>query len=266
MKAWSFDIWSTLPGGVAGTRGCVKGASERVLQATLTPTSPALLRELNCPACVVRPDRVDFMPVPSNPLPLGTRLPWFRLTDLDGVERSASDVSEGQIAIVAFICNHSPYVRHIEDQLSTALNRFQREGMYVVAISPNDVISYPSDSVDEMRSQAERGVRFEFPYCLDESQEVTKAFQAACTPEVFVYDSGWRLAYHGQFDGSRPSAANGAAVTGDSLDEAIESIRTGEALSARQMPSLGCSVKWRSGNEPDYVLAIPDQRWIIDVA
>lgn len=206
------------------------------------------------------------MPVPSNPLPLGTRLPWFKLTDLSGIERSASDVADGQVAVVAFICNHSPYVRHIEDELAQALNRYQREGVYVVAISPNDVISYPSDDTDEMRAQAERGVRFEFPYCLDESQEVTKAFRAACTPEVFVYDAWGRLAYHGQFDGSRPSATSNTPVTGDSLDGAIEAVRSGEALSAPQMPSLGCSVKWRSGNEPDYVLAIPDQRWIIDVA
>ena len=89
------------------------------------------------------------MPVPSNHLPLGTRLPWFRLTDLSGVERSASDVADGQIAIIAFICNHSPYVRHIEDELAEALNRYQREGVYVVAISPNDVVSYPSDDLDE---------------------------------------------------------------------------------------------------------------------
>lgn len=206
------------------------------------------------------------MPVPSNQLPLGTRLPWFRLTDLSGVERSASDVADGQVAIVAFICNHSPYVRHIEDELAQALNWYQREGLYVLAISPNDVVSYPSDDLDEMRAQAERGVRFEFPYCLDESQEVTKAFQAACTPEVFVYDAGGRLAYHGQFDGSRPSAANDTPVNGDSLQGAVQSVRAGEALTAAQMSSLGCSVKWRSGNEPDYSLGIPDQRWIIDLA
>lgn len=206
------------------------------------------------------------MPVPSNPLPLGTRLPWFSLTDLGGVERTAADVHVGQIAIVAFICNHSPYVLHIEDELASSLNHYQREGLYVIGISPNDVISYPSDNLEEMRAQAGRGVPFEFPYCLDETQEVTKAFQAACTPEIFVYDAGGRLAYHGQFDGSRPNAANATPITGDSLANAIDAIRSGDALSASQVPSLGCSVKWRSGNEPDYILAIPDQRWILDVA
>lgn len=193
-------------------------------------------------------------------------MPWFRLTDLNGVERSASDVADGQLSIVAFICNHSPYVRHIEDELAVALNGYQQEGIFVLAISPNDVVSYPSDNLVEMQAQATRGVPFEFPYCLDESQEVTKAFQAACTPEIFVYDSGGRLAYHGQFDSSRPSATNRTTVTGESLAEAVAAVRVGEALTARQMSSLGCSVKWRSGNEPEYVLAIPDQRWIIDVA
>lgn len=211
------------------------------------------------------------MPVPSKTLPLGTRLPWFKLRDLEGTVHSASDVrsrsedTEGQIAIVVFICNHSPYVRHIEEELAAALNTYHREGAYVLAVSPNDVVSYPSDDEDEMRSQAARG-RFEFPYCLDETQEVAKAFQATCTPEVFVYDTGGRLAYHGRFDGSRPSSAEHVPVTGDSLTEAVDAVRTGEALSAAQLPSLGCSVKWRSGNEPDYVLAIPDLRWILDVA
>jgi peroxiredoxin len=206
------------------------------------------------------------MPVSSNPLPLGTRLPWFRLTALDGRDCAASDISSGRVAIMAFICNHSPYVRHIEDRLAEVLNMYQRQGVYVVAISPNDIVSYPSDSVDEMRLQADRGVPFEFPYCIDESQEVTKAFQVACTPELFVYDQSGRLAYHGQFDSSRPSAGNDAPVTGDSLAAAVSCVVDGEVLSSPQLPSLGCSVKWRSGNEPDYVLAIPDQRWIIDVA
>lgn len=157
-------------------------------------------------------------------------------------------------------------MRHIEDELARALNRYQRDGIYVIAISPNDVISYPSDNLDEMRTQAERGVRFEFPYCLDETQEVAQVFQAACTPEMFVYDKAGRLAYHGQFDDSRPSATTYTPVTGDSLEAAIESACSGEALTRTQLPSLGCSVKWRSGNEPDYVLAIPDQRWIVDLA
>ncbi len=204
--------------------------------------------------------------MPSNPLPLGTRLPWFRLHDLEGIERSASDVAAGQISIIAFVCNHSPYVRHIEDEFAKTLNQYQREGEYVLAISPNDVISYPSDNLAEMRAQAGRGVPYEFPYCLDESQEVTKAFQAACTPEMFIYDASGRLAYHGQFDGSRPSASTTAPVTGRSLREAMETVRSGDALNSPQLSSLGCSVKWRSGNEPDYVLTIPDQRWIIDVA
>lgn len=206
------------------------------------------------------------MPVPSYSLPLGSRLPWFSLTDLYGVTRAASDIKDGQLAIVAFICNHSPYVLHIEDELARALNRYQAEGIYVIAISPNDVISYPSDNLDAMREQAERGVRFEFPYCLDETQEVTAAFQAACTPELFVYDAVGRLAYHGQFDGSRPNGDNNTPITGDSIQLAISSLSTGDALSTPQLPSLGCSVKWRSGNEPDYILSIPDQRWIVDVA
>lgn len=220
------------------------------------------------PICASRARAVIFasVPVPSNPLPLGTRLPWFKLLDLDGVERAASDIQDGQIAIVAFICNHSPYVRHIEDALGRSLNQYRRDGAYVIAISPNDTISYPSDNADAMRVQSRRGVPFEFPYCIDESQEVAKAFEAACTPEIFIYDATGRLAYHGQFDGSRPSAGNDTPVTGDSLAHAVQAVLSGEALTTQQMPSLGCSVKWKSGNEPDYVLAIPDQRWIVDVA
>lgn len=213
-----------------------------------------------------RGPRIRLMPVPSNALPLGTRLPWFRLVDLDGVTRAASDVTSRQEVIVAFICNHSPYVRHIEDALTEVLNRYVREGVYVLAISPNDVTSYPSDNLDAMRVQAERGVPFEFPYCLDATQEATKAFQAACTPELFVYDSGGRLAYHGRFDGSRPTFADHTPVSGESLIEAVNAIRSGEVLGTAQLPSLGCSVKWRSGNEPDYVLATPDLRWIINIS
>lgn len=204
------------------------------------------------------------MPVPSNLLPLGTRLPWFKLSDLDGIERAASDTQNGQIVIVAFICNHSPYVRHIEGKLGEVLNRYHREGKYVIAISPNDIVSYPSDDVNEMRDQAKRG-RFEFPYCIDEAQEVAQAFQAVCTPEFFVYDATGHLAYHGEFDPSRPDAT--IPVTGASLAHAVSAISAGDTPNTSgPHRSLGCSVKWKSGNQPDYVLAIPDQRWIVEVA
>lgn len=205
------------------------------------------------------------MPVPSRELALGARLPWFRIQDIDGTVHSALDVAPEQIAIIAFICNHSPYVRHIEDRMAAVLNDFRRRGHYVLAVSPNDVVSYPSDDVGAMREQRDRGVVFEFPYCLDEGQDVAKAFGAACTPEFFVYDREGRLTYHGQFDGSRPSQSESIGVTGDSLVAAVDAIVTSEANGVDQPPSLGCSVKWRSGNEPDYILAIPSPDWILDL-
>lgn len=206
------------------------------------------------------------MAVCSNPLPLGTRLPWFRLTDLEGASRTTSDIASGQVAVIAFICNHSPYVIHIEDRLAEVLNEYQAKGIYVITIAPNDAVSYPSDGLDEMRQQAARGVSFEFPYCLDETQEVAKAFQAVCTPEFFVYDQSGRLSYHGQFDSSRPNVSDEAGATGQSLIDGIEAAITGDSGIVAQPPSLGCSVKWRSGCEPDYVLAIPARRWIVDLA
>lgn len=202
------------------------------------------------------------MPVPSQVLPLGSRLPWFRLEDLDGHVRTAADIAVHQPAIIAFLCNHSPYVLHIEDRVAEVLNEYQDRGVFVLAISPNDVVSYPSDDLAAMREQAARGVPFRFPYCLDVTQEVATAFLATCTPEFYVYDRTARLAYHGQFDDSRPNLERTVPVTGRSLIDAGEAVLDDEVVAVDQPRSLGCSVKWRSGNEPDYVLNIPRQDWI----
>lgn len=205
------------------------------------------------------------MPVPSRELALGSRLPWFSLHDLNGAEHSAADIAVGQPIVVAFICNHSPYVLLIEDVLATTLNEFRAAGLYVIAISPNDVISYPSDGIEEMCAQAARGVEFEFPYCLDVTQEAAKAFQASCTPEFFVYDRDRRLVYHGQFDDRRPSMGGSKPITGETLIDAVTAVQRNEVVRRSQVASLGCSVKWRSGNEPDYVLDLPPQDWIAKV-
>lgn len=192
------------------------------------------------------------MPVRSRDIPLGARLPWFSITDLDGRVWSSDSFSETAPVLVAFACNHSPYVRHIESVMGEVLNGLYRRGFGVIAISPNDVNSYPLDNEQMTREQARRA-NFDFPYCVDTDQHAAKAFIASCTPEFYLYDTDRRLVYHGQFDASRPG--NGVPVTGVDLTTAIQAIQVGDLVPAEQQPSFGCSVKWTPGREPDYVFS-----------
>ena len=184
-------------------------------------------------------------------LPLGTPAPTLRLTDaVTGRVVDAAEAARGKKGLlVAFICNHCPFVRHIRKELVRVAHAALDEGLAVLAVNSNDEMAFPEDGPAAMRQLArEEGWRF--PFLFDETQEVAKAFRAACTPDLFLFDRGLRLAYRGQFDDSRPS--NGQPVTGASLSAAIEAVAAGRPPAAEQKPSVGCSIKWRPGNAPPY--------------
>ena len=186
---------------------------------------------------------------PSTMLPLGTSVPAFRLPDLDGRERTAEEFSTAPGLLVAFICPHCPFVRHIRSAFGRLAAELQGRGLAVVAINSNDDVAFPDDGPDGMRREvAEAG--YTFPYLRDASQETAKAFRAACTPDLFLFDAEHRLVYRGQFDASRPRT--GTPVTGDDLRVAAESVLSGQAVSSVQHASIGCNIKWKPGNEPDY--------------
>ncbi len=182
------------------------------------------------------------MAVPSSMVPLGTAMPAFVLPDTVTGARFDSNQLAGSPALVAFLCNHCPYVRHIADTLA-GFGRFcDARGVRMVGISANDAASYPDDAPDQMTDEArKRG--YTFPYLYDESQAVAKRFDAVCTPEFFLYDAGGKLAYRGQFDESRPK--NAVPVTGADLRAAVEALLESRRPSDDQRPSIGCSIKWR---------------------
>jgi peroxiredoxin len=189
------------------------------------------------------------MAVTSTMLPLGTRAPDFRLPDPSGREWARDDFAGAPALLVMFLCNHCPYVRHIRDALASATREFQERGVAVVGINSNDIAAYPDDAPKRMEEEA-RAVGYEFPYLVDETQEVASAYRAACTPDFFVFDGGCRLVYRGQFDDSRP--ANRRNVTGADLRAAIDAVLTGRAVTLEQQPSMGCNIKWKPGREPDW--------------
>ena len=183
-------------------------------------------------------------------LALGTAAPRFALRDAVSGRTVKLDefVSSGAL-LVAFICNHCPFVKHILDGFVAFARDFAPRGLAIVAISSNDVASYPADAPEEMKRVAE-SKGFVFPYLYDESQEVAKAYQAVCTPDFFLFDRERRLVYRGQFDRSRPSSA--IPVTGSDLRAAAEAVLSGRPISKEQTPSVGCSIKWKPGQEPDW--------------
>ena len=179
---------------------------------------------------------------------LGTVAADFSLPNVRRREQfvSLSDFV-GRPVLFMFICNHCPFVIHLVDQLSSIGNHYQNLSFGVLAISANDVQHYPQDGPEEMRVFADKH-RFEFPYAYDETQSVARAYGAACTPDFFVFDRVHKLAYRGQMDGSRPS--NNEPPTGDDLRSALEAVLNGQLLDPQQMPSIGCNIKWKPGNEP----------------
>ena len=186
---------------------------------------------------------------PSTMLALGTQAPDFKLADTNGKIVRLDDFKGAKVLVVAFICNHCPYVKHIRAGLAEFGREMQGKGVGMVAINSNDATKYPADSPERMKEEA-REEGYVFPYLYDEAQAVAKAYRAACTPDFYVFDGERRLVYRGQFDGSRPG--NGVAVTGSDLRAAVEAVLGGKAVSEKQMPSIGCNIKWRAGNEPQY--------------
>ena len=198
-----------------------------------------------CPATIPRMARTN-----STMLPLGTAAPDFALPDVvSGNTVTLADFKNSSALLVVFLCNHCPYVKHIQAGLTQLAKDLQARGVGVVAISANDVVNYSDDSPEKMREEARRA-GYTFPYLYDESQSVALAYRAACTPDFFLFDGAQRLVYRGQMDDAR--RANSLPVTGKSLREAVDAVLSGKPVDAKQIPSLGCNIKWKAGNEPEY--------------
>lgn len=186
---------------------------------------------------------------PSTMLGIGTQAPDFSLPEpASGNKLSLADYA-GKPLLVVFSCNHCPYVLHILESFTEFANEVQRQGLAVVMISANDITGYPADSPPKM-AQLAQAYGFEFPYLYDESQQVARAYRAACTPDFFLFDSVHRLVYRGQYDASRPG--NRVAIDGRDMRAAVDAVLAGNAPAGDQIPSVGCNIKWRAGNEPDY--------------
>jgi peroxiredoxin len=185
--------------------------------------------------------------VESTMLPLGTEAPPFVLPDPSGKPWSLEDVAGDRGTLVAFVCNHCPYVRHIAPRLGARAAEWHAAGIGLVGINSNDTTSHPDDRPDRMAEQAAEW-NWTFPYVTDEDQSAALAYRAACTPDFFLFDAARRLVYRGRFDPARPG--NGLPVTGDELDAAIQAVVAGEPVGTDQWPSIGCNIKWRSGNTP----------------
>jgi len=186
---------------------------------------------------------------PSTMLPLGTAAPDFRLPDTNGKTVSLADFKDKPALLVIFMCNHCPYVKHIRAGLAQLGRDYAPRGVAIVGISSNDVANYPEDSPAKMAAEV-KSAGYSFPYLYDESQAIAKAYRAACTPDLFLFDRGRRLVYRGQFDDSRPGG--GVPVTGKDLRTALDAVLAGKSPSTSQSPSMGCNIKWKHGNEPDY--------------
>jgi peroxiredoxin len=182
-------------------------------------------------------------------LPLGTQAPDFSLVNVDGRTVSLADVSGKPALLVIFMCNHCPFVKHLARAIAQFADEYMKKNLAVVGISSNDVANYPADSPEQMVREAEEQ-GYSFPYLYDETQEVAKAYRAACTPDFFLFDRDRKLVYRGQFDSSRPD--NGIPITGSDLRAAVDAVLAGKKPSEQQKPSIGCNIKWIAGNEPDY--------------
>ncbi|MCJ7466899.1 MAG: thioredoxin family protein [Maribacter sp.] len=179
---------------------------------------------------------------PSNMLPLGTTVPDFNLLDTVTEKMMALEGLRGKKGtVIMFICNHCPFVKHINSGISAMAKEYQPKGIGFVAISSNDIVNYPQDSPNLMKRTAKKE-GYPFPYLYDPTQEVARSFDAACTPDFYVFDAGLKLVYRGQFDDSRPG--NGIPVTGNDLQNALDALLAGRPISLLQKPSIGCNIKW----------------------
>jgi peroxiredoxin len=184
-------------------------------------------------------------------VPLGTPAHDFELPSFDGTTVKLADL-DGRALLVMFLCNHCPYVRHVERRLGEVVAGYAARDLAAVAINSNDLDAYPEDGPAGMAEQARRA-GFAFPYLLDETQQVAAAYRAMCTPDLFVYGADRRLAYRGAFDDSTPR--NGRPVTGDLLRQALDRVLEGQPVPEPHRPSMGCSLKWRPGNQPSWLIA-----------
>ncbi len=186
---------------------------------------------------------------PSTMLELGTAAPDFSLPDTNGNTVALGDFADAPALLVMFICNHCPFVKHVRARLAEICREYQARNVAVVAINSNDVAAFPDDSPANMAHQA-KAAAYTFPYLFDETQEVAKAYSAACTPDFFLFDKARALVYRGQMDAARPG--NDVPVTGADLTAAVDAVLAGTPVSPDQKPSIGCNIKWKPGNEPAY--------------
>ena len=187
--------------------------------------------------------------VNSTMLPLGTQAPDFRLPDPSGIIVSLADFTSAPALLAVFMCNHCPYVKHIRGGLAKLARDYRAREVVVVGINSNDVANYPADSPAKMAEEA-AAAGYVFPYLYDETQAMAKAYRAACTPDFYLFDKDQRLVYRGQFDDSRPG--NGLPVSGKDLRAAIDAVLAGKPARSNQKASIGCNIKWKAGNEPEY--------------
>jgi peroxiredoxin len=182
-------------------------------------------------------------------LPLGTKAPPFSLPNVDGRTVSLDSFAGAPALLVMFICNHCPFVKHVAGGLAQLAKDYQPRGVAIVGINSNDVDTHPDDAPEKMVEESnQRG--YTFPYLYDATQEVGKAYHAACTPDFFLFDKNLKLAYRGQLDASRPD--NGIPVTGSDMRAALDALLAGKSMPTDQKPSIGCNIKWKAGNEPEY--------------
>lgn len=186
---------------------------------------------------------------PSTMLPLGTAAPGFELPDTNGKLISLADLKAASALLVIFMCNHCPYVIHLRAGLAQLARDYVPKNVAIVGINANDAKNYTADSPVKMKDEV-KAAGYTFPYLFDETQAVAKNYRAACTPDFFLFDRGRRLVYRGQFDASRPG--NSIPVTGKDLRAALDAVQAGRPTSEFQVPSIGCNIKWKPGNEPDY--------------
>jgi peroxiredoxin len=187
---------------------------------------------------------------PSTMLPLGTKAPNFDLPDVvTGKRLSLDHFSDKKLLLVMFICRHCPYVKHVQDELARIGLDYVPRGVGIFAISSNDAGNYPDDSPESLREMS-KALKFNFPLCYDETQGAAKSYRAACTPEFYLFDQERKLIYRGQLDDSRPK--NDLPVTGKDLRAALDGALAGKAPLVEQRPGIGCNIKWKPGNEPDY--------------
>jgi len=185
----------------------------------------------------------------STMMSLGSAAPDFSLPDTDGKTVSLENFKDAEALLVVFMCNHCPYVKHISRGLAKLAREYMQKGVAVVGINSNDAKSYREDSPEMMREEV-KNAGYGFPYLYDETQEAAKAYRAACTPDFYLFDKNRKLVYRGQMDDSRPE--NNIAVNGKDIISAMDALLEQSEISPEQKPSVGCNIKWKPGNEPDY--------------